>query len=89
MYTDTMFSNVKSKAGNTCAQVYATSNGWTRAFPMESKGQAHESLSLLSQRDGVPNTMIMDGSLEQTKGLFRKKCHDNGTHVIGSFSSRI
>jgi len=48
---------------------------------MENKGQAHESLSLLSQREGVPNTMIMDGSLEQTKGLFRKKCRDNGTHV--------
>jgi hypothetical protein len=33
-FTDTMFSNSKSRQGNKAAQVFCTANGWTRAFPM-------------------------------------------------------
>jgi hypothetical protein len=43
---------------------------------MKLKSDAHDSLSLLFQRDGVPPKMIMDGSKEQTLGRFRKKCQD-------------
>ena len=81
MFTDTMFSKTLSRRGNKCAQIFATANGWTRAYPMERKSQAHEALSLLHQREGVPNIMIMDGSREQVMGQFRKKCRQAGSHV--------
>ena len=81
MFTDTLFSKVKSKRGNTCSQVFGTAGGWARAYPMKLKSQAHEALSLLHQREGVPNVMIMDGSGEQTQGKFRHKCRQAGTHV--------
>jgi len=40
---------------------------------MKLKSDAHDSLSLLFQRDGVPPKMLMDGSKEQTLGRFKKK----------------
>jgi len=43
---------------------------------MKLKSDAHDLLSLLFQRDGVPPKMIMDGSKEQTLGRFKKKCQD-------------
>jgi hypothetical protein len=51
---------------------------------MTRKGEAHETLSLLSHRDGVPLTMVFDGSKEQTKGDFKRKlckadCHARQT----------
>eukprot|EP00804_Cyclotella_cryptica_P003089 CCRYP_006074-RA/>CCRYP_006074-RA protein AED:0.29 eAED:0.04 QI:0/0/0/0.75/0.33/0.5/4/0/1079 len=44
---------------------------WT--FEKYHKSDAHEALSLLFQRDGVPPACIVDGSLEQVKGEFRRK----------------
>jgi hypothetical protein len=51
---------------------------------MTRKGEAHETLSLLFHRDGVPPTMVLDGSKEQTKGDFKRKfceadCHTRQT----------
>ena len=43
---------------------------------MKLKSDAHDSLSLLFQRNGVPPKMIMNGSKEQTLGRFNKKCQD-------------
>ena len=48
---------------------------------MEKKLEAHECLSSLFQREGVPNTMIMDNAREQTMGLFCHKCCEAGVHV--------
>ncbi len=64
VFTDTMFARTASKQGNKCAQAYATLFGWSRAHPMTTKGDAHERLSLLFHRDGVPPTMISDGLKE-------------------------
>ncbi|KAI2507367.1 hypothetical protein MHU86_7087 [Fragilaria crotonensis] len=72
-FTDTLVSNTVSRRNNRYAQIFATADGWCRAFPMSKKSLAHEGLSLLFQRDGVPNTIIMDGAREQTMGLFRRK----------------
>ena len=72
MFSDTGFSNVQSQRGNKCCQFYA-SGGWARAFPMRVKSEAHDSLSLVFQRDGVPPAMILDGSKEQVCGMFRRK----------------
>ncbi len=52
------------------AQAYATSFGWARAHPMKLKGDAHETLSLVFQRNGVPPTMVTNDSKVQAKGEF-------------------
>ena len=43
---------------------------------MKKKSEAPEALTLLFKRDGVPNNMIVDGSMEQTQGDFKKKCRE-------------
>ena len=48
---------------------------------MKLKSDAHDLLSLLFQRDGVPPKMIMDGSKEQTLGRFKKKYQDADCHI--------
>ena len=80
-FTDTLISKTASRRLNMYAQIFATSDGWCRAYPMRLKSEAHEGLSLLFQREGVPNVMIMDGALEQVRGTFRKKCREAGVHV--------
>jgi hypothetical protein len=80
-FTDTLISNIPSRRNNKYAQIFSTSDGWCRAYPMAKKSMAHEGLSLLFQRDGVPNTIIMDGAREQTMGEFRRKCREVGVHV--------
>ncbi len=62
------------------AQVYATSFGWARAHPIKRKGDAHETLSLVYQRDGVPPAMVTDDSNEQTKGEFHQKHKEADCH---------
>ena len=81
LFTDTMFSETKSRLGNTCAQVFTSRSGWTRAYPMTTKSEAHEALSLLFQREGRPTELVMDAANEQVKGKFRKKAREAGCHV--------
>ena len=81
IFTDTMFASTASRQGNKMAQIYATSFGWSRAHPMKRKGEAHETLSLMFHRDGVPPTMVTDGSKEQTLGEFRRKLREADCHL--------
>ena len=48
---------------------------------MKKKSDAHEGLSLLFARDGVPSTLIMDRSKEQTMGQFKKKAKEAACFV--------
>ncbi len=48
---------------------------------MTRKGAAHETLSLLFHRDGVPPTMVLDGSKEQTHGDFMRKLCEADCHA--------
>ncbi len=48
---------------------------------MTRMGAAHETLSLLFHCDGVPPTMVLDGSKEQTKGDFMRKLHEADCHA--------
>lgn len=80
-FTDTLISNTASTRGNKYAQIFATPEGWCRAYPMRKKSYAHEGLSILFQREGVPNTLIMDNSKEQLLGEFRRKCREVGSRV--------
>jgi hypothetical protein len=56
-------------------------NGFTWAYPMASKSQVHEALSLFQQREGVPNVMVMNGSKEQLLGKYCHKYQKAGLHV--------
>ena len=73
MYSDTMKESVRSRNGNKYAQVYCTRSGWTLAIPMQSKSDAHETLTLLFSRHGIPNILIVDGAKEQVQGKFKRK----------------
>ena len=74
MVADTLISGTVSMRGNKYAEIFATDFGWASAYPMKRKSEAHEALSLLFQRTGVPDNLIVDGSKEQVQGDFKKKC---------------
>ena len=80
LFTDTMIAGTVSQRGNKNCQIYASSYGWGRAFPIARKGDAHHTLDILFKNDGVPPDMVMDGSKEQTLGPFAKKLRDAGCH---------
>jgi transposase-like protein len=80
-FTDTMFSNSKSRQGNKAAQVFCTANGWTIDFPMAKEKDTHEALSLLFHRDGFPNVMVMDGANAHIQGDFQRKLREAGCHI--------
>jgi hypothetical protein len=81
MFTDTMYSTILSRQQNKVAKIFCTDFGFVRAFPMKLESKAHDALSLLFHRDGVPNVMVMDGSKSQTEGEFRRKLRDTGCHI--------
>jgi hypothetical protein len=81
MYSDTMYSTIISRKQNKASQIFTTDFGFVRAFPMKLESEAHEALSLLFHRDGVPNVMVMDGSKAQVEGDFRRKLRDAGCHI--------
>jgi hypothetical protein len=81
MYTDTMYSTILSRQMNKASQIFCTDFGFVRAFPLKKENEAHEALSLLFHRDGVPNGMVMDGAKAQVEGELRRKLHDAGCHI--------
>jgi hypothetical protein len=81
MYTDTMDSTTLSRQKNKSAHIFCTDFGFVRAFPLKKEKEAHEALSLLFHRDGVPNVTVMDGAKAQVEGEFRRKLRDAGCHI--------
>jgi hypothetical protein len=67
-FTNTLFAGTPSCNGNKCDKAYSTFFGLERAHPMTRKGEAHNTLSLLFHRDGVPQTMVFDDLKEQCQG---------------------
>ena len=64
-YANTLLSKVKSKLGNTCANVY-TQGKFTRAIPMTSRKDAGKSLIDFTDDVGIPERLITDGATEFT-----------------------
>jgi hypothetical protein len=81
MYTDTMYPTILSRQMNKAAQIFTTDFGFVRSFPMKKEKEAHDALSLLFHRDGVPIIMVMYGSQAQVEGEFRRKLCDAGCHI--------
>ncbi len=93
-FTDTLIAGTPSRSGNKCAQAHSTSFVWTKAHCMTRKGEAHETLSLSFHRDGVPPTMVFDGSKEQCKGDFKRKlcmayCHARQTEPYSLWQQAV
>ena len=80
IFTDTMFSSIKSSRNNNCAQIYCNDLQWTAVYPMVTKGEAHLSLSKFMSTHGAPDFMISDGAKELTQGEFRRKAREAGVH---------
>ena len=64
-YMDTLMSKVKSKLGNTCANIY-TNGKFTRAVPMTSRKDAGKSLIDFTDDVGIPEQLVTDGATEFT-----------------------
>ena len=61
VFGDTLLAVTKSKRGDKYAEVFVTKFGWSHAFPMANKGDGHEDISLLFQRDRVTPKIIVEG----------------------------
>ena len=81
MFCDTLIAGTSSRRGNKYAQVFATNFGWCHIYPLQLKSQAYKALSIVFKQEGVPPDMICDGSLEQTKGHFARKCRKADCHL--------
>ena len=81
VFLDTMFVSTVSRQGNRCAQVYVTDFGWARAFPMAFRSEAHETLSLLFARDGVPPACICNNTKEVEQSKLYHKLKDAACHL--------
>ena len=82
VFSDTMAAGVVSTSQNKYAQAYCTQYGWSRVHPMRLKKRAHENLSLIFKRDGVPPKIVVDNFKEQTLGKFAKKCREADCHIV-------
>ena len=80
-FTDTLFvtSKGKSSRGNTCAQLFVSDKGFVAVYPMRSKSQYPDVLKLFCKEVGVPETLVVDPSGEQTSHKARQFCHKVGT----------
>jgi hypothetical protein len=81
VYTDTMFGDIKSLQGNTCAQIYATDFEWACVCPMKTKADAHLTLDMLHHQFGAFHTMIPDDAKELTQAEFPRKVRKEGTYL--------
>jgi hypothetical protein len=82
VFSDKLNAGVLSTRGNTYGQAFCTQYDWLRAHPMEKKSDAHEALSLVLKRGGVPLRMVVDNLKEQTLGTFAKKCCKADCHLV-------
>ena len=72
-YTDTFFvkGDSKSLRGFTCMQIFVSDKGFIAVYPMKSKSQFIDCLHLFCKEIGVPNTLVMDKSGEQTSNAVK------------------
>jgi hypothetical protein len=51
-----------------CAQLFTDGHGFSRVYPMKSKGDAHHMLMQFIHEVGVPKDLLTDGALEEMRG---------------------
>jgi hypothetical protein len=84
-FTDTVFSPVKSKDGNSCGQIFANGSYFATFYPMDSKSKAGDALRVFCKEFGVPDTLRHDGAKEMCKKGTEFKAqvrrHDISIHI--------
>ena len=74
LYTDTMFSKVKSVRQNTCAQVWTDGYGYDLVYPMNSKKYASSTVkNMVHDMQGIPEVIFSDGAGEETGASWKKE----------------
>ncbi len=68
IYTDTLFSSLKSIRGYTCAQIFTDGRKFFRAYPLAKKADAHHALTAFIQDVGIPKCCLSDGAEEERGG---------------------
>jgi hypothetical protein len=66
IYTDTLFSEVKSLRGHNCAQMFVSDQGFASIYTMKSKAEAPDKLNTFVREFGIPRTLISDNAGEET-----------------------
>ena len=84
VYADTLKPGIVSKWEINYVQAYYTSYGWSLCHCMAHKSEAHDMLSLMLKRDGVPPNMIVNKSKEQYLGSFELKFRSSECQLVNS-----
>ena len=80
-FTDTFFAKGETKSrqrGNTCMQIFVSDKGYVAVYPMKTKGQFKDCLHQFCKEIGVPQTLVMDKSGEQTSTAVKRFSHNVG-----------
>jgi hypothetical protein len=78
-YSDTLLPRVKYLRGNTCAQFFCTSDGYTKVYPMNLKSESGSKLNELCSNVGIPSRLFTDNAGEETGGEWETA---RRTHLI-------
>ena len=80
-FTDTMFVTAKAKStrGYTMLQLFVSDKGFVAVYPMERKSQFHDCLQVFCKEVGVPISLVVDPSKEQTSKAVKRFCNQAGT----------
>ena len=73
-YTDTFFAknDAKSTRGNTCMQIFVSDKGYVAVYPMKTKSEFKDCLHMFCKEIGVPETLVLDKSGEQTSNAVKQ-----------------
>ena len=80
-FTDTFFVTKKAKSsrGHTCAQIFVSDKEYVAIYFMKSKSEFYDALHMFCKEVGVPQSLVVDPSGEQTSNKVKKLCHQVGT----------
>jgi hypothetical protein len=67
-YSDALFPRVTYFRCNTCAQLFCTSDGYAKVYPMKLKSEAGSKLIQLCSNVGIPSRLFTDNYGEETGG---------------------
>ena len=82
VFGDTMAAGVVSTCQKKYAQAHCNKQSWSRVHPMRLKNHAHETLSMIFKRDGVPPKIVVGNSKQRTLGKFAKKFREADCHLL-------
>ena len=72
-----MFSSQKSVCGNTCAEMFMTSEGLVNGMVMKTKGEAYLALKKFCKEDEIPKLLMTDMAKEEMYGKWGRIVKQN------------